>query len=94
MLDLQVGARSEYPFYLTGSHICSAFHDRDQILQYFFSLSYFFIPVDSFFIICPIYTSLLDLERCRLSHFAFQVVMQIWGTTTKICIDIETELIQ
>lgn len=94
MLDLEVGARFDYLFYLIGFHICRAFHDRDQILQYFFSLSYSFIPVDSFFIICPIYMSLLALERCRLSHFAFQVAMQIWGTTTTICIDVETELTQ
>lgn len=68
MLDLKVDSWIEYLFYLSGLHIFSAFHDGEQILQYFLSLGYFFIPVDSFFIICPIYASLLALERCTFLH--------------------------
>lgn len=91
---MEAGSWVECLFYLSGLHLFSAVHDWDQIPQYFFGLSYSFIPVDSFFIICPIYTSLLALETCRWSHFALQVVTQTWGATTKTGIDIETELIQ
>lgn len=78
MLVLEAGSWIEYLFYLSGLHVFSAFYERDQILQYLFSLSESFIPVHSFFIICPIYASLLALESCRFFHFAFYVVMQIW----------------
>lgn len=87
MLNLEVGSWIEYLFYLGVLHNFSAFHDREQILQYFLSLSYSFIPVDSFLIICPIYASRLALERSTFFHFSFQVVMQICGATTKICIN-------
>lgn len=71
MLDLEAGSWTQHLFYLRGLHVFSAFHDREQILQHFFSLSYFFIPVDPFFIICPIHASLLALERWTCLHFAF-----------------------
>lgn len=87
MLDLEVGSWVEYLFHRRGLRVFSAFHDGEQILQYFLSLSYSFIPVDSFFIICPIYASLLALERSTFFHFAFKVVMLIWGATTNICVD-------
>lgn len=71
MLDLKAGSWVEYLFYLSGLHIFSAMHDGEQILQYFLSLSYIFIPVDSFLIICPVYISLLALERWTFFHIAF-----------------------
>lgn len=87
MLDLEVGSWVEYLFHRRGLHVFSAFHDGEQIVQYFLSLSYSFIPVDSFLIICPIYASRLALERSTFFHFAFKVVMLIWGATTNMCID-------
>lgn len=91
---VEAGSWIEYLSHLSGLHVCSAFHDRDQILQYFFSLTYSFIPVHSFFVICPVYATLLALERCIFFHFAFYVATRIWGATTKIRTDVETELIQ
>lgn len=87
MLNLEVGSWVEYLFLLRGLYIFSAFHDREQILQNLLSLSYSFIPVDSLFIICPIYASLLARERSTFFHSAFKVVTQIWGATTNTCTD-------
>lgn len=87
MLNLEVASWVEYLFYPGVLHIFSAFDDREQILQYFLSLSHSFVPVDSFLIICPIYASLLALERSRFFHFSFKAVAQICGATTKICVN-------